>query len=139
MTGTKVDYAAYKAWLSTALPEPPQPGSANQSHRDDSTITTHPMLPDAGNPSPPPPLPPQAPSLGGGGGGGATDAPYPTSFAHIVELITTGQPIPGIRAIPNTLNSAPPSEAVKPQRPKPWEMRGRAGGSGGGGDVSLPT
>ncbi|KAI5291358.1 hypothetical protein KEM54_005211, partial [Ascosphaera aggregata] len=27
---------------------------------------------------------------------------YPSSFAHIVELITTGQPVPGIQEIPST-------------------------------------
>lgn len=50
------------------------------------------------------------------------EAPYPTTFAHIVELITTGQPIPGIRDIPNVLNTAPPSEATKAKRRKPWEI-----------------
>lgn len=48
-------------------------------------------------------------------------APYPTSFAHIVELITTGQPIPGIKEIPNTVLEGQGTQAEKPKRRKPWE------------------
>ncbi|KAL1958342.1 hypothetical protein VTO42DRAFT_4659 [Malbranchea cinnamomea] len=46
---------------------------------------------------------------------------YPTSFARIVELITTGQPIPGIQQIPDTVltGQGAPSN-IKPRR-KPWE------------------
>ncbi|KAF3902034.1 hypothetical protein AA313_de0206604 [Arthrobotrys entomopaga] len=47
--------------------------------------------------------------------------PYPTSFAQIVELITSGKPIPGIKEIPNTLNTAPPTQNTAQQRRKPWE------------------
>ncbi|KAF2268959.1 hypothetical protein CC78DRAFT_558104 [Lojkania enalia] len=48
-------------------------------------------------------------------------APYPSSFAHIVELVTTGQPIPGIKEIPNTILTGQGTQAVKPKRKKPWE------------------
>ncbi|OCK84578.1 hypothetical protein K432DRAFT_276640, partial [Lepidopterella palustris CBS 459.81] len=48
-------------------------------------------------------------------------APYPTSFAHIVELITTGKPIPGIKEIPNTILGGQGTEPTKPRRKKPWE------------------
>jgi hypothetical protein len=48
-------------------------------------------------------------------------APYPTSFAHIVELITTGQPVPGIKEIPNTVLEGQGTEPVKARRKKPWE------------------
>lgn len=46
---------------------------------------------------------------------------YPSSFAHIVELITNNQPIPGIEEIPDTVLSGhdEPSKAAK--RRKPWE------------------
>ncbi|EED15110.1 conserved hypothetical protein [Talaromyces stipitatus ATCC 10500] len=46
---------------------------------------------------------------------------YPSSFAHIVELITNNQPIPGIEDIPDTVLSGhdEPSKAAK--RRKPWE------------------
>ncbi|KAH4199190.1 hypothetical protein HBI73_072600 [Parastagonospora nodorum] len=48
-------------------------------------------------------------------------APYPTSFAHIVELITSGQPVPGIREIPSTVLTGQGTEPVKAHRKKPWE------------------
>jgi len=48
-------------------------------------------------------------------------APYPTSFAHIVELVTTGQPIPGIREIPNTVLAGQSSQTSQSKRRKPWE------------------
>ncbi|KAF3921397.1 hypothetical protein ABW21_db0200391 [Orbilia brochopaga] len=51
----------------------------------------------------------------------ADGTPYPTSFAQIVELITSGKPIPGIREIPNTINAAPPTQSTAQQRRKPWE------------------
>ncbi|KAL3470405.1 hypothetical protein BJX99DRAFT_50697 [Aspergillus californicus] len=46
---------------------------------------------------------------------------YPTSFAHIVDLITTGQPIPGIQNIPDTLLINQGAPSVIPSRRKPWE------------------
>jgi hypothetical protein len=46
---------------------------------------------------------------------------YPTSFAHIVELITSGQPIPGIKEIPPTVLEGQGTQASKPRRKKPWE------------------
>lgn len=64
-------------------------------------------------------------------------APYPPTFAQIVEMITSNQPIPGIMEIPNTL-STEISESKLPKRRKPWEtnvpedvIQGRAGGTFG--------
>lgn len=48
-------------------------------------------------------------------------APYPTSFAQIVELITSGQPVPGIKEIAPTVLTGQGTEAVKAKRKKPWE------------------
>jgi hypothetical protein len=48
-------------------------------------------------------------------------APYPTSFAHIVELITSGQPVPGIKEIPSTILTGQGTEPAKARRKKPWE------------------
>ncbi|KAG9195001.1 hypothetical protein G6011_00121 [Alternaria panax] len=48
-------------------------------------------------------------------------APYPTSFAHIVELITSGKPVPGIKEIPPTVLEGQGTQATKPKRKKPWE------------------
>lgn len=46
---------------------------------------------------------------------------YPSSFAHIVELITTGQPVPGIQQIPDTVLTGHDIASEKPRRRKPWE------------------
>ncbi|KAI9598972.1 hypothetical protein BDF19DRAFT_429696, partial [Syncephalis fuscata] len=51
-----------------------------------------------------------------------SDAPtYPHSFQAICELIAAGQPVPGIRMIPNQLNEQPPSQSNLAPRRKPWE------------------
>ena len=44
------------------------------------------------------------------------------SFDEIIQLITTGQPVPGIRQIPDQLSTEPPSTSTSPAPPKkPWE------------------
>ncbi|KAL9045003.1 MAG: hypothetical protein Q9214_001903 [Letrouitia sp. 1 TL-2023] len=48
-------------------------------------------------------------------------APYPTSFSQIVELITNGEPIPGIKEIPDTLLTGQESVPTTAKRTKPWE------------------
>ncbi|KAI1002079.1 hypothetical protein K3495_g6122 [Podosphaera aphanis] len=48
-------------------------------------------------------------------------APYPTNFAQIIELITSGSPIPGIREIPSTVVPEKASIPKAPKRKKPWE------------------
>ncbi|KAK3169938.1 hypothetical protein OEA41_009322 [Lepraria neglecta] len=48
-------------------------------------------------------------------------APYPTSFSQIVELITNGQPIPGIQEVPDTVLEGQASQATTTKRKKPWE------------------
>ena len=54
-------------------------------------------------------------------------APYSTSFNHIVELISSGQPIPGIKEIPDTVLEGQATQAAKPQRKKPWEKDAGSG------------
>lgn len=51
----------------------------------------------------------------------SSEPAYPSSFAHIVELITTGQPIPGIEQIPDTVLTGHSISSEKPRRRKPWE------------------
>ncbi|KAG0635773.1 hypothetical protein HOY80DRAFT_1017778 [Tuber brumale] len=132
MSGIKIDYSVYKARISqgksnptataTALENPP--GFAQKEHGTllDST-NEEPILDtterDVNNEQSP--LSNPDPNTPATASGGTPDAPYPNSFAYIVELITTGQPIPGIKHIPNELNSAPPSEPVRAKRLKPWE------------------
>ena len=48
-------------------------------------------------------------------------APYPTTFSEIVELIMSGQPIPGIKDIPDTVLEGRDSRQTASRRPKPWE------------------
>jgi hypothetical protein len=48
-------------------------------------------------------------------------APYPPTFAEIVELITSGKPIPGIKEIPPTLLTDQASKPTASKRRKPWE------------------
>jgi len=44
------------------------------------------------------------------------------SFDEIVDLITTGKPVPGIRQIPDQLSTEIPSTSSTPTPPKkPWE------------------
>ena len=56
-------------------------------------------------------------------------APYPASFNQIVDLITNGQPVPGVRDIPNTILSGQGSEPMRIKRKKPWETVGGEDGS----------
>ncbi|KAL8712530.1 MAG: hypothetical protein Q9225_006937 [Loekoesia sp. 1 TL-2023] len=48
-------------------------------------------------------------------------APYPSSFSQIVELITKGEPIPGIKEVPDTLLTGQESAVTTAKRKKPWE------------------
>ncbi|KAI9889109.1 MAG: hypothetical protein M1814_005833, partial [Vezdaea aestivalis] len=47
--------------------------------------------------------------------------PYPASFTHIVELIMSGKPVPGVKDIPVTVLEGERSANVIPKRRKPWE------------------
>ncbi|KAK9364256.1 hypothetical protein V1504DRAFT_444063 [Lipomyces starkeyi] len=68
--------------------------------------------------------PPPASSASGSGASAENEnntAPYPSSFAHIVELITSGKEVPGIKQIPNILLGETASlRPERPQRRKPW-------------------
>ncbi|KAJ1981058.1 hypothetical protein H4R34_002231 [Dimargaris verticillata] len=49
------------------------------------------------------------------------EAPKPQGFADLCEMIMTGQPIPGVRDIPDVVSDQPASAAALAPRPKPWE------------------
>lgn len=59
----------------------------------------------------------------GGAVGDDADAPYPEHFRAIIEAVTTGKPVEGIKEIPNTVVRLPGISPVgKMQAPKkPWE------------------
>lgn len=75
---------------------PPQTGI------DISNSTASPSAPIPGNPPP---------------------GPYPISFSHIVDLITTGQLVPGVKDIPDTVLAGQETHTVAAKRKKPWESR----------------
>jgi len=58
---------------------------------------------------------------GHSGAAAKDEASYPKSLAEVVELITTGKPIPGIMEIPDTILPPPTAAATAPVRRKPWE------------------
>jgi hypothetical protein len=64
-----------------------------------------------------------ATSHAGAGVGEDADAPYPEHFRAIIEAVTTGKPVEGIKEIPNTVVRLPGISPVgKMQAPKkPWE------------------
>lgn len=117
-----INFSSYKAWLfntptSAETPAPtPTEGQATA---------------------------PAAPAVADASAAAAGEPAYPSSFAHIVELITTGQPIPGIQEIPDTVLEGHDISSEKPRRRKPWEkeesVQGQAQGSGGEGGGATAT
>ncbi|KAL2350462.1 hypothetical protein BJ546DRAFT_858301 [Cryomyces antarcticus] len=101
-----VDFDQYKSWRQqNASPAPNGTGGL---------LTRSPPLPEPSGSSTAtaPNVPSTAPT---------EQAPYPTSFAHIVDLITTGQPIPGIKEIPPTILEGQGTQSSTSRRKKPWE------------------
>lgn len=108
---TPVDFDTYKSYRTShpsqtrPINPNPEPTNGLQSLQSHPTSSSEPeaggILPTASANEPP--------------------APYPTSFAHIVNLVTTGQPIPGIKEIPSTVLTGQGTQAVASKRKKPWE------------------
>ena len=48
-------------------------------------------------------------------------APYPISFSRVVDLVTSGGPIPGIKEVPDTVLEGQASLPTTVKRRKPWE------------------
>ncbi|RKO86568.1 hypothetical protein BDK51DRAFT_5637, partial [Blyttiomyces helicus] len=87
------DYTRFQTWRSTSSSTASSPSTS---------------------PAPPPESEPE---------GAADGEPrYPRSFHELCEMVARGEPIPGIRTIPDKLNDAPPSVSVLGQRRKPWEV-----------------
>lgn len=98
-----VGFADYKSWLASH--------STTSQHEPDATPGLSQFPPETSTESNVPGNEASAPS----------EPAYPSSFAHIVELITTGQPIPGIQEIPDTVLEGHDLASEKPRRRKPWE------------------
>jgi hypothetical protein len=75
------------------------------------------------SPFPPPPPPPPTQSTTPLPSDPPPPSPkYPTTFTHIVDLITRNQPIPGIETIPDiVLGTELSAPNTVPARKKPWE------------------
>lgn len=110
---SSLDLAAYKTWLASNTTDAPQSEGTQQPEniqQQPSTVDEAAKLSPSDNTAIPSP------------GSNHTRQPsYPSSFAHIVELITTGQPIPGIQEIPDTVLTGHDTSSTKPKRLKPWE------------------
>ncbi|KAL5001408.1 hypothetical protein BDV10DRAFT_5362 [Aspergillus recurvatus] len=103
-----LDVATYKSWLETRRVSS---ASVDDSREIDSSAMSAPLLSGITNTV---------------STSTSQEPAYPTSFAHIVELITTGQPVPGIQQIPDTLLTGQGAASAKPKRLKPWEKGGTA-------------
>lgn len=134
-----VDFNAYKEWRErNGVGAPNGPASHTYDVRNDETMHGEALpgiapfsLNASGN------AVGGGRGLGGGSSGGgdginsidgssdavttAAAAPYPTSFAHVVELITSGKPIPGIKEIPDTVLVGQETKSNHEKRKKPWE------------------
>ncbi|KAL2041723.1 hypothetical protein N7G274_005507 [Stereocaulon virgatum] len=122
-----VDFNAYQTWrgqqtISSSIPNGASPGTTTSTSSTSSSVSSDPTQAarheiNATNTSSEPP------------------APYPTSFSQIVELITHGQPIPGIKEVPDTVLQGQASHATTTKRKKPWEKDHASGGE----DISTTT
>lgn len=105
-----IDFNAYKTWRSQhAIPILPNGASltAGASNNSQNASISNEPAPTNDDTDPP--------------------APYPTSFSQIVELITNGEPIPGIKEVPNTVLEGQATQATTAKRKKPWENELRGG------------
>ncbi|KAK2871609.1 hypothetical protein FQN49_003012 [Arthroderma sp. PD_2] len=100
-----IDYLSYKQWLQ----QPSQPQVEEN---------TSPSNVDASTTAPESTSTPTAQDVSKSG---EEQPAYPSSFARIVELITTGQPIPGIQQIPDTVLTGQETVSTAQRRRKPWE------------------
>ncbi|KAJ3296745.1 hypothetical protein HK104_001255 [Borealophlyctis nickersoniae] len=91
------DYSLFLAWKASQPSEPTQ--TTPQPSSSDST---------------PPPAADTATST-------SSEPPYPRSFHELCEMVARGEPIPGIRKIPDKLSEEKPSTSVMAPRKKPWE------------------
>ena len=110
---TPVDFNAYLSWRQKRTDGLQHGADIESSTANASPSQSQPDLgrtaaPDTENLE-------QPPSMTG------PEASYPTSFSEIVELISSGQPISGIKEIPDTILEGQSSQTEKTRRKKPWE------------------
>ncbi|EEQ29087.1 hypothetical protein McanMca71_000864 [Microsporum canis] len=102
-----IDYILYKQWLQEQpLPSQPDEIIPPSLNNDNETVVSESISASATQN----PVKSQE-----------EQPAYPSSFARIVELITTGQPIPGIQQIPDTVLTGQETASTAQRRRKPWE------------------
>ncbi len=102
-----VDYSAYKDWRQQHRPSTAVVHASTTNGTSAAAAAS--LDDDAKNTASPSSHPP---------------APYPPTFSQIVDLITTGQPIPGIKDIPDTVLAGQETQPTTAKRKKPWESAG---------------
>lgn len=102
---TSIDFNAYQTWLA----QKPSSSAKSKSVKT-STSNDPPRLVSASHSK-----------IDTSLEGFETAAPYPISFSQIVQLITSGAPIPGIKEVPDTVLEGQASLPTRVKRRKPWE------------------
>ena len=121
--GVSLDFAAYKLWRAQRHTSNTFPNGTSSPSTPNATTTSSSVLERNATPGHKSASDPTEPP-----------APYPTTFSQIVELISTDQPIPGIKEVPDTVLEGQASQSIMGSRRKPWE---KDHGGGGGGEEGL--
>lgn len=95
---TPIDFDAYKTHVASRAPSSTPPIPQNFVPENEESTSGHPAVVSTEG-----------------------KAPYPPTFAEIVDMITTGKPIPGIIDIPPTTLPDQATKSVASKRRKPWE------------------
>ncbi|MCJ1450282.1 hypothetical protein MMC28_000612 [Mycoblastus sanguinarius] len=114
-----IDFNAYQTWRSQHISSSLTNGASSQN--PEPTLPSLNRAASSSTPSPPHEISPTSSNT-------EPPAPYPTSFSQIVELITSGQPIPGIKEVPDTVLEGQASQPTTAKRKKPWEKDDAGGG-----------
>ena len=112
-----IDFDAYKTYLSSKSLQNPSSTSNSTSTSSEAPLPP----PHQVQPSEPRSSTTQANESSTVPSEKPPQAPYPPTFAEIVQLITTGAPIPGIKDIPPTLLTDQATKPMASKRRKPWE------------------
>lgn len=110
-SNTSIDYNAYQIWRARLSPSLANGMSITASASDSSEMNNN---------------PPGSSLTSRDGTGNSRSkveppAPYPISFSQIVELITSGEPIPDIKEVPAIVLDGQISQPTTAKRRKPWE------------------
>ena len=118
-----IDFDAYQEWRrqNPSSISPPSPALPDSTNRDGSSTSAPPTTSANSGQGPSSGIQSSRPEGPFVSSDSEPSAPYPTSFSQIIELITSGQPIPGIKDVPDTTLEGQASQNTTPNRRKPWE------------------